>query len=156
MTVVIDRRWSDRKKRDTISAINRWNTAAGANILVWEFSGNGQDTRADGYIWTTQCDLGIGPQGRQVFGRAFRYYDLDGSGIPVSIRGGFICMWDELDEVDWYPVMLHELGHIIGLNHDNSVESIMQPHATSSTFIITSEDVDHVRTMAQRMRQNDR
>lgn len=156
MTVVIDRRFSDRKKRDTISAIQRWNIAAEANILTWEFSGNGQDTRADGYVWTTECHLGIGSHGRQVLGSAYRYYDTDGSGIPVSIRGGYICMWDEIDEVDWYPVMLHELGHIIGLNHDSSIESIMQPFATSSTFIIMPDDVSHVRTMARRMQRNDR
>jgi len=155
MTVVIDRRLSDRQKQDTISAINRWNIAAGANIFTYEFSGNGQDPNSEGYVWLTRCNLGIGTHGRQVLGAAYRYYETDNSGIPVSISGGYICAWNQLDDVDWYPVILHELGHIIGLNHDRATESIMQPFAAASTFIIMPNDIAHVRTMARRMQQSD-
>lgn len=49
-----------------------------------------------------------------------------------------------------YSVALHELGHALGIKHNQSIKSIMFPHATS-TMMFSEYDIERIHEVYQTM-----
>ena len=55
-----------------------------------------------------------------------------------------ITMWDRLPKRYILVVLIHELGHSVGLGHDEDVRSVMYPHAAGSGGQFEAQDIDFI------------
>lgn len=85
-------------------AISSWNRAVGFDLLAWS------DAPADAYVYSVSTGLGRTTR-RTLAGRPVALVEV--------VRG--------LDDHDALVVFTHELGHVLGLAHDESCQSIMYP-----------------------------
>lgn len=59
---------------------------------------------------------------------------------------------DEIDLTYLYVVALHELGHVIGLDHDRERYSVMYPVVVDRSTYFTSKDVDRLKEVYDPLR----
>jgi hypothetical protein len=66
-----------------------------------------------------------------------------------SFEGGhlraFVDLHRPVDIYDALPVFAHELGHVLGLDHDSAEGSVMYPEAFERPYVVTGADRDALR-----------
>ena len=155
----IDSNLSDYQIDSTMAAVDRWNRVANAQIFSYNMIQENSDSsseRIDSSVWIGECQLGRNSEEQQLLGFTNRTFLLDSYGEPIRINLGSICIWNHLSDDQWYPVVLHELGHIVGLNHDMQENSIMYPDPVSSTGNILNEDREYVRIIGNTITRRQR
>ena len=148
----IDSNLSDYQIESTMAAVDRWNRIANTQVFSYSIieennSNDSQQTTSS--VWIGECQLGRNSEQQQLLGFTNRTFLVDSYGEPIRINSGSICIWNYLSDDQWYPVVLHELGHIIGLNHDLQENSIMYPDPVNSRGNITIEDRQYLRTIGR-------
>lgn len=145
LVVQIDVSMNQAFQADVIEAVNQWNEAIGTVVFEYEKIDiqdhiiEGQIQRpADGTILLYSMELGRVANGELVLGLTQRFY-----------RGGYMSscvVWldDDLLLEETYGVMLHELGHVLGLGHDDDQASIMHLHPLMGSGDIMPDDVLYV------------
>ena len=143
-----------------VDAIKTWNDRTVFNFTVVEET---RDPCAhDGYssIGFTK-DLCGSEFGANTLGVAFRRFELQELGPPNIIEGDIIInaaeSYDIFDGpllrfgipdmgVDFKRIVLHELGHVIGLDHEETVPAIMAP-TLGDVFELQEDDIAGVKAL---------
>lgn len=104
-------------------------------VLEWE-------TALDGFV-TFELTEGKGNDNLIVIRPSYRAEIREADGFDAVThfvpweRGGGIVMPIDVSDWEFHAVMLHEMGHALGLDHDSGRDTIMQPG-------LESGDVDYV------------
>ncbi|MES2962564.1 MAG: matrixin family metalloprotease [Bdellovibrionota bacterium] len=128
-----------------VSAVAEWNTRVGREkIGGWAVNTNGQPAQ-DGqnvvYMMSTWEAEKANEQARTtVFWAGDRIYEAD---IRINDRN-FDFSWGEpeVDKVDMQSLILHEFGHVMGLSHAVTPQSVMArslPNATKRRELSTAD-----------------
>lgn len=132
--------------RDEIrNAVQTWNDSVGIQILEYqEFDVETVIIEGEmvepplGHIYVYSRELGRTRTGDTTLGLAERIYKRG------WMQSGIISLDEDLGLADAYPVMLHEIGHILGLSHSSEITSIMYAHPTMTSGDIREEDIEYI------------
>lgn len=144
LEVVVDRRLSPERQRALQEAIQTWNDVAGTTVftITREIDWYEREMmyRHDGTIYVMQGDLtqvqmdGLG----YILGLCnLDWHDCHNHNALVTI---------DLAAPDWGASLIfeHELGHALGLTHDNWQPSIMWPYVLESGARVLPDDRNFV------------
>jgi len=137
-------------KAQIVRALNTW---AAVVAITWTETSSANQTKSVDISWISSGETG---------------YPFDGSGgtlarsyypcppNPETIAGNIECDDADLWEVgntgsgfDVYSMVLHELGHALGLGHSESSGAVMYPYIWSSTVYtgLTADDVSGIQSI---------
>lgn len=148
ITVVYDPSLGDNATSALISAVEQINGLVGHDIfglpVVWPY-GPIPDHRIDGMLMVKK---GYGEREGGVTGSCTNEYipdsmEMVGSEIELPLP-------DYTPIIVSYTVILHELGHSLGLLHDHAPKSIMHSHTYSASLRnkqFTAGDIEILRTI---------
>jgi len=141
--VTLDPNLGDERRSAAFEAMLVWNQQTG--LEVFTYAGEGPNPEQTGTIWVTESELGSSPCGGQYYGFAHRLYEADILGIKTSINRGWVEFHSDVPQDRITSTAIHEFGHMLGLNHDPEIESIMFPfNQPDRTNQITQEDIQYV------------
>lgn len=131
-------------------AINTWNVQVGFNILEYQ-TFNVEDVIVEGeirepgfgHVYLYATELGHSQTNEPLLGLARRFFD------GTSVSGGVIWLDEDLLPEQVFGTTLHEIGHILGLGHDDQIISIMYYHPLESTGDILPEDIAYVQSQVR-------
>ena len=113
-------------------AMEHWNTQVGADVFVF-------DAERPADIYFEKTDLPDVNEEVQLQGLA-SLQEFNGEVINCHIRLDVATSME-----DATVVLVHELGHCLGLTHDSWPGSVMFPHAAESGKQILQDDLEFVR-----------
>jgi predicted Zn-dependent protease len=128
-------------------AVQTWNLEIGTSVLIFEeidiqdriFQGELANP-IPGQVIVFSAELGRSANREIVLGLARCIY------AHRAIIAGIIWLDDDLVEEQVYGVALHELGHILGLQHFPEPTSVMYYRPLESSGDIRHEDVEFIRS----------
>jgi len=118
---------------------NAWNHAVGFDLFGRPTPGQPMQRYS---IYISYEDLGKSSNNRQLHGLCRRYYQTNVLLMRQYIDYARISIWDDLSPISQSNVIIHELGHAIGLGHDRFINSVMYPFAAASYGNIEQQDID--------------
>lgn len=147
--ILIDDQLDDTLVSSIDLAVYEWNYQVGFSLFVTDiYDFREPAPRTSGFIAVSQKDLGKSPRNPEanVLGLASPYLHESSSHIKA------VQVWydDSITADNALLIMLHELGHALGLAHDNDCSSIMHPHVvncSSPEIVIKEEDITRIRNM---------
>lgn len=147
--VAVDPLMRDRQKNVVKQAISVWNSTTGLSVFTY-IEGNNKknsdnETSNNGVIWINEEVLEKNECGNQLYGLAQRFYKRNLSGIRMFIVGGKIRLHNNIPPDRELNTAIHELGHILGFQHDSEISSVMYPYILKNQkSCISNEDKEHV------------
>lgn len=151
IAVNVDRDMTLLARNEIAHAIQTWNEAVGMEIFRYvDFDiqtmimAGDPDIPGYGKVNVYRTELGRLPNGDYVLGLTTRF------GITRSsyhMQSALVRLDDDLSFGQFYPVMLHELGHVLGLTHDATTNSIMYHRCLESEGLIEEDDAQWIRGM---------
>jgi len=142
--VLMDWRLSPELQEATIKAVTVWNEAIGVNLLTVSY---GLEIVPDTIyilpdsVEEEQCSCG------QVFLAITQRYHHFRNGHIIIMNSVISVLPDLVYEP--VQVLIHEIGHALGLAHDAEEESIMYPFIDEDLWIISSEDLAYVSSIGE-------
>lgn len=122
-------------------AVEYWNFSIGFDLFGEPTPGTSWNRNS---IYISWGHLGLSESGNQIHGLCRRFYINNSLFMRRYIDYSSITMWDRLPKRYILVVLIHELGHSIGLGHDEDVRSVMYPHAAGSGGQIEAQDIDFI------------
>jgi len=136
--------YDDQTSPERVSQIQRsieaWNHALGFDLFGHPTPGRPMQRYS---IYISYEDLGRSSNNRQLHGLCRRYYQTNSLLMRRYIDYAQISIWDQLSPISQPNVIIHELGHAIGLGHDRFINSVMYPFAAASYGNIEQQDIDY-------------
>ena len=147
------------------NALNVWDAASGFTNFGMVADGGvagGAPMAQNGHIGDIR--IGAFPFFFSVLGGTFRpSTELLSLGLPLEGQGGTIggdihmnnaVLWadDATDvladsDVDFFSIMLHELGHALGLGHSSVTSAVMFPSYSGAKRTLDSDDIAGIRAI---------
>jgi predicted Zn-dependent protease len=116
------------------NVINDWNILIGRQVL--QFAGTSTNAQL-GNEWLGNVVV-IGNDNIDPNHAAETVYNLNDS---CEIQFAFIAMDPRLPSYYRHDVIMHEMGHLLGLNHDVDINSIMYPSIDGGPYGVTLHDI---------------
>jgi len=143
--VTISPNMREIRKQVVFEAIDTWNTEVGIEVFTYVI---GPFNPNEGIVNITEEDLGP-PDicGNQILGITTRYFNTNLLGYKTSMKRAEVKLHTGVSNRRVLGTAIHELGHVLGLNHDVDVNSIMYPYSLPNRGVITEEDINFVKRM---------
>ena len=142
--ILIDESMNANYQEAAAEAAMSWNRLLGYDALYVEYTSTRSEVDIPGSrtISVAERELGLNEHQVRLFGSA-----NNSSRIGV-ISNSRISLDPGIPDYAQLPVMLHEIGHALGLRHDDDPESIMF-HSIDDTFCQTVQPEDREAVLQQ-------
>lgn len=149
LSIKVSGDFTTQEQSDLIAMTNKWESAGGRNFV--NFSGtavankdlNSMNSYLDGSIEVHQVNTAALPSSSlavTVFngivmnsGTDQEYVQINDADILFNYNDFVFNDSPSFGEYDLQSVMLHEVGHLLGINHISGTNSVMNPTITSGT-----------------------
>lgn len=129
-------------------AIHQWNLEVGHAVFFYEEVSPTHDAFWEpgqyGVVSVTVEELGIGFRGLPMLGRTRIYLSRNGQ-VTGSAASAIVHLSPNIPQDKLYFVLLHELGHVLCLEHDHDKMSVMFPTTEYNGSLIQEADLEYVR-----------
>ena len=129
------------------AAVNFWNKQIGSEIFVIKRN-HPQEPRTVGSVLFGERDLHGWAPGRDFAGITQFRFSNDIFGHIYRIHSTNVWIHEDMPESLMHATLIHELGHVLGLEHDERIGSCMFPIAEFVVPQVDADDVTHIRRMA--------
>lgn len=139
--VVMDESLTPMQVEAVRLAVRRWNVAVGARVfrdpVVVSWTHEALNGHLAGYVGVTSRHIPGGHLG-QAHWTVYRH-------TPDRMRHVLVVLNPDLSQAVTHNVVVHELGHALGLAHDEDPSSVMYVQSSDKARIISDEDLEYVR-----------
>ena len=113
-------RFSEQEFKDTLKAAEFWEDKLHGNLTITvDYTPNPGDTKV---IYVDEVD------NKRMQGQTILGHYPDGTILDATIELNSALA----DHTDFYSLILHEMGHALGIGHTSHAKSIMYPHLSSN------------------------
>jgi len=146
ITIVVSPTFDQFETEAIQQSVNYWNEVVGREIFVMTIGLSNDIYFVDDVITITEHDL-TNDCGRHFLGLTTRRRIYDIVGVPLLYDSAHIEIHDKhVHNSSYIRTIVHELGHAIGLFHDDNIGSVMYPSILDGEWFIEPEDLEYIRS----------
>lgn len=148
--VVVSSSFDQFETMTILQGIEYWNRLVGQQIFYPALGPSNEPEFGSGEIVITRHDLPVSCK-RQILG--LTTWRMDHSSIEgqTNITTAHVELYSEhVHDKSYLRTVVHELGHTLGLRHDEDTYSVMYPSILDGEWYVEQEDLEIIRRAAEK------